>query len=205
MNEPTIPTQVDVNPMPRLGQARVVLYFALLGAGSGAIATALVFAVPGSWEFEAAPRLILSPASLTPGLVFGVIIGLALSLRRLASPLAYAGYILASTLSYLAAFLLASEVLLEHVDQIVVIGLIAGLFGSACLTGYSALRFVFLRRWVPCLLMLIAGCLLGGLLPMAVKTEGIFPAMAFFALWQAGYAAALATGLPERTGGAASG
>lgn len=198
MTEPANTAKGRVARKPWPGRARVAAYFAVLGAGSGAIATGLAFAAPGSWEYEVAPRLTLSPVSLTPGLVFGVIIGLVLYRRGLASPVAFASYILASTWSYLAAFLLASEILLELIDSVVLIGLISGLFGSACLTAYSALQFVFLRRLAPCLLMLVAGCLLGGLLPLVVRSEGFFPTMMFFALWQAGYAAALATGLPER-------
>ncbi len=186
-------SQADHQARPGRG-LRVAAYFAVLGAGSGSIATTLILVAPSAWNVDVAPWLTLSPGSLLPGLVFGVVIGLALYLRRLASVRAVAFYVVASTLSYLAAFTLAAEVLLDVIgDNIIAIGLIAGLFGSACLTGYSALRFPFARKLRPCLLMLVSGCLLGGLLPLAIDGDGFATTLLFFAVWQAGYAASLAT------------
>ncbi len=192
-------SQADHPARPGRG-LRVVAYFAVLGAGSGSIATTLILVAPSAWHIDVAPWLTLSPGSLVPGLVFGVVIGLALYLRGLASVRAVASYILASTLSYLAAFTLAAEVLLEAIgDNIIAIGLIAGLFGSACLTAFSALRFSFARRAGSCLLMLASGCLLGGLLPLAIDGDGFATTLLFFALWQAGYAASLATAVAAAT------
>ena len=181
-----------------------VVRFALLGGASGAIATTIIYAFDWAdlrWDAEFSIEsvgLVFNPLTLVPGLVFGLVIGLALWRRGLAGPRTYAAYVAASTVSYYAAYTLAVEVLAEIVSGSLVIGMLAGLFGSACLTGLSALMFAFLRRLTPCLLMLFAGCVLGGLLVVPLDGPDTFLSwVIFFASWQAGYAASLAVALPQ--------
>ncbi len=76
-------------------------------------------------------------------------------------------------------------------------GMIGGLFGGACLTGLAAWMFPFVRKFRPIALMLVAGCALGTLLAI---NGGFWWTLVFFAVWQAGYAAAFATALPAVDG-----
>lgn len=187
---------------PSGGRARTIAGFALLGAISGAVATALLYVDP-NWSVRVLSWLTLAPISSIPGLVFGLIVGLALLRRGLAGPGRYCAYVAASTLSYFAAATLAMEVLADILDSNLIIGLIAGLFGSACLTGLSALMFPSVRKLWPYLLMLGAGCLLGGLLALPMDGPDTFLSwLIFYAAWQAGYAASLATALPRSRAGA---
>ena len=172
--------------------------FAGLGAFSGAAATLLFFYLPEDWRLEPFSWLALFPGSLVPGLVFGVIVGLALYRRGLLVVWSCAAYVAASMLSYLAALTLAVQVLAYAFERMIAVGLVAGLFGSACLTIFSALLMPVVRQAKCCLLMLLAGCLLGGLLKITEQMDTLITWMIFFAAWQAGYAVALATALPQR-------
>ncbi len=165
--------------------------FALLGAVSGSVATTLIQVLPET-SLKLFEWLKLSPFSLLPGLVFGLIIGLALYRGGHAGPRAFAAYVAASTVSYLAAFNLAFGIY-DHPGPMWLTGMIAGLFGSACLTGLAAWMFPFVREFRPIALMLVAGCVLGALL---FRFGGFWGMLLFYAAWQAGYAAAFATALP---------
>ena len=170
--------------------------FALLGAVSGSVANTLIWLLPevslGILEWRPDEWLFLSPFSLLPGLVFGLIIGWALYRGGHAGPRTFAAYVAASTVSYLAAVNLVF-VIYGYVGSLWPTGMIGGLFGSACLTGLAAWMFPFVRKFRPIALMLVAGGALGVLLGIGV---GFWGALVFFAVWQAGYAAAFATALP---------
>lgn len=120
--------------------------FASLGAVSGIVATPLFLYLPEDWELKSFSWLEINPSTTVPGLMFGVIIGLALYRRDLLVAWSCAAYAAASTLSYLAAVTLSTQVLVDVFDSLLTVGLVAGLFGGACL------------------FMLLAGCLFGGLL-----------------------------------------
>ncbi len=183
---------------------RTVVRFALLGGASGAIATTIIYAfdwVDLRWraEFSIEPvELVFNPLTLVPGLVFGLAIGLALRRRRHVSGWGYAAYVAASTISYFAAVHLALNIYDALDGNMLVIGLIAGLLGSACLTAMSLPLFPFLRRLAPCLLLLFTGCILGALLAAGPESEFLTwtKLLILYAGWQAGYAASLATALP---------
>src|SRR5262249_26171263 len=143
--------------------------------------------------------LTFDDLSLVPGLAFGVIIGVALYRRRLTSLLQIGIYALAATASNFAAYNLATHLADDGgMLRLTWIGMIAGLLGAACLTVLSLPMFPFIRHWRPCLLMLLAGLLLGGLLSVALSM-GIFPfgLLALYGPWQAGYAAVLGAALPR--------
>ncbi|MEX2009843.1 MAG: hypothetical protein WEC41_06580 [Dongiaceae bacterium] len=180
--------------------------FALLGAGSGALATAILFILPEDLEVQPLDWLTLSPFALAPGFAFGVVFATALYRRRLAGPWSGVAYVAAATASYLAAYTFAIN---AEVDDLLGLrgvfwlnGLAAGLLGGACLAALSAALFRFARRLRPCLLMAAAGCLLGALLDPPLRLDDNFDNfwlwLGFFAVWQAGYAAAFATALPAR-------
>ncbi len=166
--------------------------FALLGAVSGSVATTLIKVLPET-RLKPFEWLVLSPGSVVPGLVFGLIIGLALYRGGHAGPRAFTAYAVASTASYLAAINLAFKIV-DYADAMWLTGMIAGLLGGACLTGLAAWMFPFARKFRPIALMLAAGCVLGALLAII---DSFWGTLVFFALWQAGYAAAFATALPE--------
>ena len=174
-----------IKALTRWERARTVAGFALLGAASGAGAMWIVEAL------SQAQAGIVAIRSAVPGLVFGLLVGGALLRRGLAGPWVYAAYAVASSASCYAAIYFAVAVYNAFNGNMLLIGFCAGLLGSACLTGVSALLFRSLRRPAPCLLMLGAGCVLGGLL-------AFYDGLVLFASWQAGYAAALAAGLPGK-------
>ncbi len=180
---------------------RYPLRFALLGASSGAIATGLLMVLPQRWKIEIADVLWLSSLSVVAGLVFGIIFGAVLRYLGLATPRAAVLYALASTLSYFLAVNLALH-LVDRLEAIWQVGLIAGVVGAACLTALAAWLLPFARRIGPCALMLAAGCLLGAVLEFPLRGNGGFADwFVFYAIWQAGYAAAFATALPQSDAG----
>lgn len=179
---------------------REILLFAVLGAVSGAITTGALYTLPLNWKIEIADLLWISPLSIYAGLVFGVIFGALLKYRGLADTRTAVIYALASTASYFVAFNLALNVV-DGLEDAWLTGMIVGLAGSACLTAAAALLLPFARQVKPIALMLVAGCLLGVLLEVALADEASFWRwLLLFAPWQAGYAAAFATALPRATG-----
>ena len=175
------------------------LRFALLGAASGAITTGSLFALPTDWKIEIGDFLMLSPVSTEAGLIFGVIFGGLLKVRGLADTRIAVFYALASTAAYFVAVNLALHVN-DGLEEIWLTGMIAGLAGSACLTAAAAALLPFVRQVRPIALMLVAGCLLGVLLEVALADDAAFwDWLLFYGPWQSGYAAAFATALPGRT------
>ena len=180
---------------------RYPLRFALLGASSGAIATGLLMVLPQRWKIEIADVFWLSSLSVVAGLVFGVIFGAVLRYLGLATPRAAALYALAATLSYFLAFNLALH-LVDRLEAIWQVGLIAGLAGAASLTVLAAWLLPFVRRIGPWALMLAAGCGFGALLVLPLRDgSGFADWFVFYGTWQAGYAAAFATALPRSNAG----
>ncbi len=167
--------------------------FAALGFLSGTISWFLIYIADiGDFRGYEIPILVLGRAkalhldefSLIPGLVFGVVIGVWLVRQNLAELGQSVSYILGAFGSNFAATNLAVSIH-GNVNGLGLIGMIAGLFGATCLTAMSVVFLPFSRQWVSCLLMLLAGSLLGGLL--------VTHPFVLYALWQAGYAAALGT------------
>lgn len=178
-----------------------VARWALLGAISGLAATLSVF-VPlwlgfdSEWEIYIGPvELAFSPLTLGPGLVFGLIAGLALRRAGLLAGWRYHTYIAAATVSYFAAVQLSVEVLIDAIDNLVAVGVVAGLFGAALLTGLTAALMPCFRRRLPIIATITAGGVLGAFLDITLANEGFLAWLALFAPWQAGYAAAMATAL----------
>jgi len=177
------------------------LRFALAGAVSGAITTGLLIAIPVRWKIEVADFLVFSSLSIVAGLVFGIVIGALLRIHRLVETRTALLYAAAATVSYFVAVNLAFH-LVDAVDEVWQLGLIAGLVGAGCLTASAAWLLPFARRIGPCALMLSAGCLLGALLESPVRGDGGFwDWLLFYGAWQAAYAAAFATALPRRIEG----
>ncbi len=176
------------------------LHFALLGAASGAITTGLLMVLPARWKIEIGDFLVFSSLSIVAGLVFGIVFGTLLGVRGLAETRVALLYAAASTAAYFVAVNLAFQ-LVDAVEEVWQLGLIAGLAGAGCLTALAAWLLPFARKLRPCALMLTAGCLLGALLELPVRGDGGFwDWLLFYATWQAGYAAAFATALPKTVG-----
>ena len=175
---------------------RPVPLFAALGAGAGIVTVAILSLKP-NWHVAMPGGVELWPLSVVPGLVFGFVIGLALLHRGRASPAAFVGYVLAATLSNYAAVTLTTEVLVDVIEAGWLAGILAGLFGAACLTACTLALLPVVRKPRPVLLTVLAGGALGALLGPAIATEGLIWWIVFYGLWQAGYAASLATALPR--------
>lgn len=193
------PAVEDPNQPAGQTPSGTIVGYAALGAASGATAAAVVEILPESLGLEPFPWLLLAPGTLVPGLVFGLVLGAGLYRRGLIGRLGLLAYTAGSTVSYLAAFVFATQVLLGvFQNSHVMIGAIAGLFGSACLTGLSLPLLPFLRRARPCLQLLVVGAALGALLPLVTQEQGALARVLFFALWQGGYAAVLSMAFPPR-------
>jgi hypothetical protein len=152
--------------------------------------------------------LSFDESSLLPGLVFGVVIGLALHRRRLVSVSQIGIYASAATASHFAGYNLVTKLAGvavlwmnggDGILRLIWVGMVAGLLGATCLTVLSLPIFPFIRHWRPCPLMALAGLLLGSLLGVALRM-GMYPfgLLILYGLWQAGYAAALGTAVPRR-------
>ena len=183
----------------RNARLRLVAGFAVLGALTGSLASTIAV-VTDNPEIKLAAWFAISPLSVGPGLIFGLAVWAALQRRGDVRPATGALYVLASTLSYFFTVMLSLEVLIDVFDNTVLIGVIAGLVGSACLSGCAALLLPFARRPGPLLAMIAAGGVLGALLAVPLGDFGddsrFWAWLIFFAGWQAGYAAAFATALP---------
>ena len=137
----------------------------------------------------------ISPLSLGPGLVFGLIVGFALRRAGLAQGWRYPVYAVASTLSYFVAVQLSLSFLVDVLDDIISVGIVAGLCGGGLLAASSAALMPAFRRWRVCALMTASGGALGATLYFAIAFENVFGWLALYARWQAGYAAAMALAL----------
>ncbi len=176
---------------------RPVPLFALLGAASG-IATVAILMLKPNWHLTMPGGVNIWPLSVVPGLVFGFVIGLALYYRGRISPAAFVGYVLAATLSNYAAVTLTTEILVDRIDAGWLAGIVAGLFGAACLTAFTLALLPATRKPRPITLTVLAGGALGALLGPAIGSEGLIWWFVFYGLWQSAYAAGLATALPRR-------
>jgi len=174
---------------------------AVLGAVSGAISWTLInFAETLKIQFDVERSgVLLLPVGIFPGVVFGILFALALVLARHASLSRGLGYVLASTLGYLAAFHLAFYILgnLQHGNDTsflvyVVAGLPAGFVGSTLLGLFTKLLFP-LRGQHLFGRSVIVGTLAGALLVLGMFDDhNGWGFLAFFVLWQAAYGACLA-------------
>ena len=180
--------------------------WAVLGALSGTIATLAIF-IPLWLNFNDALEANLtafgfgfavSPLSVAPGLVFGLVLGYALKRRDLALDGLYAVYVLASGLSYFVTVQLTINIIMALLDSPVLIGMAAGAVGAALLTGATAVMIPEYRRRRPAIMMILAGAALGAALFFAVESERFLNWFLLFAPWQAGYAAAMATAVEKR-------
>ena len=172
---------------------RLVLY-GLVGGASGAVAAACVLFL----RLGDLPHLALpTEFYLYPGLIFGVAFGIILSWRegRL-EPIAVLGFALAAAVSNALAVAtwtavddpIGSLLKAEETGTMMfgITGPIAGAVGGGLL-GYSARWLLGAVAWPR---LLTAGAALGLLLPLVQSEPGFF---AFYILWQAGYAATMAS------------
>ena len=137
--------------------------------------------------------------TLVPGFVFGNAVGLALVRFGLAGPGRALAYIAAATVANFIATNFAAN-LVDAIDNAALLGMAAGLAGGGSLTILSLAILPFTRQPLPFLLMVAAGTLLGALLHVAIEDNSSWGRgfLLLYAIWQAGYGAALGTALPRR-------
>ena len=176
---------------------RPVPLFALLGAVSG-IATVAILLLNPDWHLTMPGGVDLRPLSVVPGLVFGFVIGLAFYARGRASLAAFLGYMLAVTFANYAAVTLTTDYLVDVINAGWLAGIVAGLFGAACLAAFTVALLPVARKPRPVVLTLLAGAGLGALLGPVIAAEGLIWWFLFYGLWQSACAASLATALPRR-------
>jgi hypothetical protein len=186
---------------PSAGLRSKAAKLAVLGAVSGAISWVLInFAETLKIQFDVERSgVLLLPVGIFPGVVFGILFALVLVLARHASLSRGLGYLLASTLAYLAAFHLAFYILgnLQHGNDTsflvyVIAGVPAGFVGSTLLGLFTKLLFPLRGQHLfgP---SVIVGTLAGALLVLGMLDDhNGWGFLAFFVLWQAAYGACLA-------------
>jgi hypothetical protein len=174
-----------------------------LGALSGAVAWGLI-SLAGAisnqlvWSFFDG-AIELSPVSLLPGLVFGLIIGALLRRHGKISPSAHVWYAIASGVAYFCAFHVAARTFLNlphafgTLPDTVLSGILAGLVGSLLL-GLIAMRLLQVPGRLLLGRPLFVGSTAGALLGLTERdnTQWGWTFLAFFVLWQAAYAMSLA-------------
>jgi hypothetical protein len=171
---------------------RAALY-AILGSLTGAVAAAAVLYLrlgdlPGSWLSE--------EFYLYPGLIFGLAFGILFWVEGRLKPVGAVAFALAATVSNALAVVawtttdkpIASLLGAEDTGDMMfgVTGGIAGAVGGGLL-GCCAGLLLRVTGWPR---MLAAGAALGLFLPLVQSQTGFY---AFYVLWQAGYAATMAT------------
>jgi hypothetical protein len=172
----------------------------VLGAISGACAWGLIVALRQLGIQPVADGIgwvQLGPFTLAPGLVFGLAVGVYLAARGRLGGTGVIGYVLASCGSYLLAYHVAFVTLGMMRGDGLVATAVAGMAGGLC--GSLALGFftlVLLRADARAVrLSIVIGAAAGSLLPLLAwglaSGPGLGP-LAFFAVWQAAYAASLA-------------
>ena len=197
------------NDNERVARRRMhpALVFGVLGILSGALVVGLKLGLDNAgldlhkgWEVFGLD-LSFDDLSLYPGLMFGLVIGLALLWRRLGNAAQVAAYVLASTLSNFAATNLAYS--LYDGKNGLVTGMAAGALGAACLTLLTLAILPFCRQWRPCILMVAAGTALGALLSITLYLIDRDTVAAYLGLlilyvpWQGAFAAAFGMAVPS--------
>lgn len=176
---------------------RPIPLFAVLGAASGIISIAIMDVSMG-WLAKTPQAIEMAAFMVTPGLVFGLIIGFALFRRRQATILKYLVYVAVATVCYLATVTLTTDVLIRATNAEWKAGLVAGAFGSACLIVCTMAILPAARILRPAILTTTAGGLFGALLGSAIAGNTPFWMYVFFAAWHSGNAAGLALALRHR-------
>ncbi len=181
------------------GRSRRIVRWAAMGAASGILATLALFVPEWFGVYGEAKlsfgrvELQISPLSLAPGMVFGLIAGNALRRCGLAAGWTYAAYVLASTLAYFTAVQISLNLFVDLFETVFAVGVAAGAVGASLLTGATAIMIREFRRARPAAAMILAGTLFGAALWFAIKLDGFFGWLLLFAPWQAAFAAAMAT------------
>jgi hypothetical protein len=171
----------------------------LLGTISGAISAA------GITAYSPPDSLRLLLIFFLPGLVFGLIIGPALAFRGWLTPKRVPIWVVFAMLGHFAAAMCCTaltwrfEAALPITEEsaALIAAALAGTLGGGVLAGGNRL-LVPGAKW-------IAPTIIGGALGLLVALHDLGPflgRLTFYAIWQAGYAAALGIALPARVAGA---
>lgn len=170
---------------------RATFELILLGLFSGILSAqtvAIVDGIPQLYSLLPTSASVVLSFGIPPGLVFGLVFGVALYLLALLSGARALFFVLLATGSYLLAFALFMEAL-EHLSAWAA-GYVAGLAGGSLLSVWSAVlvggRALATRLILLSLLGGIFGALCGAMLSLGWGL-GVC-----FSLWQMGFAAAWA-------------
>jgi hypothetical protein len=179
------------------------VYLCALGALSGVVVWALIslagfIGAQLLWSFFDG-TIELSPISLLPGLVFGLVIGALLHRHGKISLSVHVWYAIASGVAYFCAFHVAVRTFLNlphtfgTLPDMILSGILAGLVGSLLL-GLIAMRLLKAPGRTLLRLPLFVGSAAGALLGLTEQdhTQWGWTYLAFFVLWQAAYATSLA-------------
>jgi hypothetical protein len=190
-------TSLDRAKSPRviLDLRARTLCFAVLGVISG------VMSALGTIPFAPSDDSRLIALFVLPGFVFGAIVGPALAYHQWLPPARVPAWILSATLGHFAAALcvtaltwrLQAALPLKEQSAILLAAALGGALGGGTLA--AANRFLIPgTAWIA---PTIVGAVLGPLV-LLHDLGPILGRVAFYVIWQAGYAAALAMVLPSR-------
>ena len=128
------------------------------------------------------------------GIFYALIVGAVLHRTWKFEIWRWALWVIGAGLCYAAAYRLAIRLYSDSPDDLTpinfAVGALAGLVGAALLGALSAVLFPPLRQRRLAIMGAAAGALVGLALPLALRAESLLGWMAFFAVWQAAYAAA---------------
>lgn len=192
---------------PRIHPARLLGAF---GALSGALVVGLKLGIDRlsldlhlGWTVLGLD-LSFDDLAIYPGLLFGIIIAIALMRLDRARVWQAAAYVLASTVSNFAATNLAYA--LYDGKNGLVTGITAGALGAAALTALTLAIMPFSRQLRAAVLMVVAGTALGALLSITLYLIDRDTVSAYLGLlilyipWQGAFAAAFGMAVPNAAG-----
>lgn len=178
---------------------KAMVKYAPLGAISGALYGLWTFgileALPGS-EKPVVDLLETISSQGGAGLFYGVIVGAFLRRPLGFGTIAWLIFVLAGGICYYAAVNVAIMLYDRQSDAMTAVaGGVAGLVGALLLSAATAILSPLARHGRFLVATALSGALLGLLLPLGLNIDSVPMWVAFFALWQAGYAAATAHAL----------
>jgi len=178
------------------GTARTIAIAAGIGAASGLLS----FLVPEALDqagVDDQGRVAEWLVRLSPGIVYGAVIGLYLKSVGMTTLSRAAAFVPLDTASWFAAYWFAidgAETLGLPLKELWQLGIVSGLIGASIVALSALLLFPFFRRWKLAVTTILAGGAVGVLLSFGVIGSGL---IVLFTIWQGAVAACFGWGVAQ--------